>query len=54
MENINHKLKLTINPLSDTRWESRIETVKAVLLQFDDVVECIESLKNHSGLERND
>lgn len=47
-ELIKGKLKLTIKPLSDTRWESRIEAVKAILLQFDDVVECIESLKNHT------
>lgn len=47
-ELIKGKLKLTMKPLSDTRWESRIEAVKAVLLQFDDVVECIESLKNQT------
>ncbi|XP_056646519.1 uncharacterized protein LOC130451497 [Diorhabda sublineata] len=34
-----------MKPLSDTRWESRIQAVKEVLLQFDDVFECIENLK---------
>ncbi|GFT21151.1 DUF4371 domain-containing protein [Trichonephila clavipes] len=32
----------------DTRLENRIEAVKAALLQFDDVVECIENLKNQT------
>lgn len=45
---IKGKLKLTIKPLSDTRWESRVEAVKAVLLQFDEVIECIENLKNQT------
>ncbi|GBP87325.1 ATP-binding cassette sub-family G member 4 [Eumeta japonica] len=45
---IKGKLKLTMKPLSDTRWESRVEAVKAVLLQFDEVIECIESLKNQT------
>lgn len=45
---IKDKLKVTIKPLSDTRWESRIQAVKAVLLQFDDVVECIENLKQQT------
>lgn len=37
-----------MKPLSDTRWESRVEAVKAVLLQFDEVIECIEILKNQT------
>lgn len=45
---IKGKLKLTIKSLSDTRWESRIETVKAILLHFDNVVECTENLKNQT------
>ncbi|CAH0404237.1 unnamed protein product [Chilo suppressalis] len=32
----------------DTRWESRVEAVKAVLLQFDEVIEFIENLKNQT------
>ncbi|GFV54621.1 DUF4371 domain-containing protein [Trichonephila clavipes] len=42
------KVQLNIKPLSDIKWESRIETVKAALLQFDDVVEYIENLKNQT------
>ncbi|GFT93862.1 zinc finger MYM-type protein 1 [Trichonephila clavipes] len=42
------KLKLTLKPLSETRWESRIGAVKAIFLQFDDVIECVNKLKNKS------
>ncbi|GFV55748.1 zinc finger MYM-type protein 1 [Trichonephila clavipes] len=42
------KLKLTLKPLSETRWESRIGAVKAIFLQFDDVIECVNELKNKS------
>ncbi|GFU83061.1 zinc finger MYM-type protein 1 [Trichonephila clavipes] len=42
------KLKLTLKPLSETRWESGIGAVKAILLQFDDVIECVNELKNKS------
>lgn len=37
-----------MKPLSDTKWEGRIQTVKAVILQFDDIVECIENIKNQT------
>ncbi|GFU26318.1 zinc finger MYM-type protein 1 [Trichonephila clavipes] len=40
------KLKLTLKPLSEKRWESRIAAVKAIFLQFDDVIECVNGLKN--------
>ncbi|GFY08479.1 DUF4371 domain-containing protein [Trichonephila clavipes] len=43
------KIKLTIEPLLDARWKSRIVAVKAALLQFDHV-ECIENLKNETEL----
>ncbi|GFY10860.1 zinc finger MYM-type protein 1 [Trichonephila clavipes] len=43
---IKTKLKLTLKPLSETRWESRICAVKAIFLQFDDVIECVNELKN--------
>ncbi|CAG4984984.1 unnamed protein product [Parnassius apollo] len=42
------KLKLTLKTLSETRWESRIGAVKATFLQFDDVIECVNDLKNKS------
>ena len=47
-ELIKEKLKLTMKPLSDTRWVSRIAAVKVVLFQFDDVVECIENLQHQT------
>ncbi|CAG4956026.1 unnamed protein product [Parnassius apollo] len=42
------KLKLTLKTLSETRWERRIGAVKAIFLQFDDVIECVNDLKNES------
>ncbi|GFU50407.1 zinc finger MYM-type protein 1 [Trichonephila clavipes] len=42
------KLKLTLKPLSETQWESRIGAVKAIFLQFDDVIECVNELKHKS------
>ncbi|GFX95307.1 zinc finger MYM-type protein 1 [Trichonephila clavipes] len=42
------KLKLTLKPLFETRWESRIGAVKTIFLQFDDVIECVNELKNKS------
>ncbi|XP_026482298.1 uncharacterized protein LOC113389482 [Ctenocephalides felis] len=42
------KLKLTLKPLSETRWESRIGAVKAIFLQFDDVIECVNELQTMS------
>ncbi|GFT40466.1 zinc finger MYM-type protein 1 [Trichonephila clavipes] len=42
------KLKMTLKPLSETRWESRIGAVKVIFLQFDDVIECANELKNKS------
>lgn len=37
-----------MNSLSDTRCKSRMHAVKVVLLQFNDAVECVESLKNQT------
>ncbi|GFU31249.1 zinc finger MYM-type protein 1 [Trichonephila clavipes] len=42
------KLKLTLKPLSETRWGSRIGAVRAIFLQSDDVIECVNELKNKS------
>ncbi|KAF0749388.1 zinc finger MYM-type protein 5-like [Aphis craccivora] len=42
---IKDKLKLTLKSLSETRWESRIAAVKAILFQFDDIIDCINILK---------
>ncbi|XP_026482044.1 uncharacterized protein LOC113389196 [Ctenocephalides felis] len=42
------KLKLILKPLSETRWESRIGAVKAIFLQFDDVIECLNELQTIS------
>ncbi|GFX90399.1 zinc finger MYM-type protein 1 [Trichonephila clavipes] len=41
-------LKLALKPLSETRWGSRIGAVNAIFLQFDDVIECVNELKNKS------
>ncbi|GFT32831.1 zinc finger MYM-type protein 1 [Trichonephila clavipes] len=43
------KLKLTLKPLCERRCESRIGAVKAIFLQFDDVIECVNELKNKSN-----
>ena len=45
-ELIKTELKVTLKHLSETRWESRIGAVKAILLQFDNVIECVNDLKN--------
>ncbi|GFX95947.1 zinc finger MYM-type protein 1 [Trichonephila clavipes] len=42
------ELKLTFKPLSETRWDSRIGAVKAIFLQFDDVIEFVNERKNKS------
>lgn len=43
---IKEKLNLHLKSLSETRWESRISAIKAILLQFDEVVKCIEKLRS--------
>jgi len=47
-ELVKDKLKITLKSLSDTRWESRIFSVKAILFQFDDIIDCINNLQNQS------
>ena len=39
-------MKISLKTLSETRWESRTGAVKAILLQFDNVIECVNDLKN--------
>lgn len=48
-ELVKDKLKITLKSLSDTRWESRIASVKAILFQFDDIIDCINNLQNQSA-----
>lgn len=43
---IRTKLKLTLISLFETRRESRIRAVKAIILQFNDVIEYVNDLKN--------
>lgn len=40
------KVNLTLKPLSETRWECRIESVKAVRYQLEDVADCHEALSD--------
>ncbi|CAH0547209.1 unnamed protein product [Brassicogethes aeneus] len=48
LELVKDKLKITLKSLSDTRWESRSASVKAILFQFDDIIDCINNLENQS------
>ena len=45
-ELIKTKLKITLKPLLEARWENRIGAVKAILLQFDNTIECVNGFKN--------
>ena len=45
-ELIKTNLKITLKPLLEARWESRIGAVKAILLQFDNAIECVNGSKN--------
>lgn len=42
------KLKIKLKSLSETRWESRHAAVRAILSQYDDVLEAIEKLEEES------
>ena len=43
---LKEKVNLTLKPLSETRWECRIESVKAVRYQLEDVADCLEALSD--------
>ena len=45
-ELIKTKLKITLKIFSETGLESRSGAVKAILLQFDNVIECVNDLKS--------
>lgn len=40
------RVNITLKPLSQTRWESRVESVKAVRYQLKEVAECLEELSD--------
>lgn len=48
-----HVSKLTVKPLLDTRWESRIDSVKVLRYQLQEVHAALEALVDHS-LEKRD
>lgn len=42
-------INITLKPLSDTRWECRVESVKAVRYQLKEVAECLDELSDSTN-----
>jgi hypothetical protein len=42
-------ISLTLKPLSETRWECRIESVKALRYQLKEIAECLEELSDSTN-----
>lgn len=42
-------ITLTLKPLSETRWECRLESVKALCYQLKEIAECLEELSDSSN-----
>jgi predicted SAM-dependent methyltransferase len=43
---LNQELEITLKPLSETRWECRLDSVKAIRFQLDSICEANESLRD--------
>ncbi|XP_073470341.1 zinc finger MYM-type protein 1-like [Aquarana catesbeiana] len=41
---LKEKVNITLKPLSETRWECRVESVKAVRYQLKEIAECLEEM----------
>ncbi|CAH2325017.1 zinc finger MYM-type 1-like [Pelobates cultripes] len=46
---LKEKVNISLKPLSETRWECRVESVKAVRYQLQEIAECLEEVTQKSN-----